>query len=187
LTKASFIYDSNCNKSYHYTDLKTRAGRRELPIIGLTFQVLESISPLNTGPLPDLVFKTITGMPVDRGNLRRSFQRISKKADVPVITLHHLRHTAATNLKNIGIQARDTQLILGHAHITTTQQIYQHSNLEARYIALAQYEEKVVTVSAYCRQIKPSSDLNIQDKNENNFGSGERTRTSDLRLMSPAL
>jgi integrase len=34
--------------------------------------------------------------------------------------------TAASLLKDLGVPARDAQIILGHAHITTTQQIYTH-------------------------------------------------------------
>lgn len=174
-------------KTYHYADLKTQAGRRELPLLEITDNLLKNISRSDTGSLPDLVFKTKTGMPIDRRNLLRSFQRISNHAGLPIIALHHLRHTAATILKDIGTPARDTQLILGHAHITTTQQIYQHSDVEGRYLILEQYEQKLVSVSAYSRQIKPSSDLDMPNFNKANIGSGGWARTTDLRLMSPVL
>lgn len=48
------------------------------------------------------------------------------------IRLHTLRHTAASLLKDLGVPARDAQIILGHAHITTTQQIYTHVDEAAR-------------------------------------------------------
>jgi integrase len=173
--------------NYYYADLKTQAGRRELPLLNMVNEVLKNVTRSDAGPLPDLVFKTSTGMPVDRGNLRRSFQRISRNAGLPVITLHHLRHTAATNLKNLGIPARDTQLILGHAHITTTQQIYQHSGMEERQLALERYEEQFVSESVCSRQIKPSGHLNAQIMANNNSGRGELVRVTNLRLMSPVL
>jgi integrase len=120
------------DQTFHYADLKTQAGRRELPLLDITQNVLQDIPQTDSGSLPDLVFKTVNGNPIDRRNLLRSFKRISKNAGLPLIALHHLRHTAATILKDIGTPARDTQLILGHAHITTTQQIYQHSGIEGR-------------------------------------------------------
>jgi integrase len=40
-------------------------------------------------------------------------------------------------LKDLGVPARDTQIILGHAHISTTQQIYTHVDEPARREALA--------------------------------------------------
>lgn len=113
------------NKSYAYAELKTDAGRRKLPLVETTLAVFSNLSPSTNGPLPDLVFKTPSGLPVDAGNLRKTFKRISKNAGLPIINPHHLRHTAATNLKNLGIAPRDVQSILGHAHISTTMQIYQ--------------------------------------------------------------
>ena len=160
---------------YSLTDVKTQAGHRELPLIDIVYEVLSRVGCSNNGLLPDLVFKTSTYMPIDRGNLRRSFQRISKSAGLPIITLHHLRHTAATILKDLGVPARDTQLILGHAHKSTTQQIYQHADTGTRYIALERFEQNVVNVSAYCRQIKPSKARKLQEAVLINNGSGERT------------
>jgi site-specific recombinase XerD len=50
--------------------------------------------------------------------------------------VHHLRHTTASLLKQLRVPPRDTQMILGHAHISTTMQIYTHVNEEARDSAL---------------------------------------------------
>ncbi len=175
------------DQAFHYTDLKTQAGRRDLPLLDIALNVLQNIPRTDSGALPELVFKTINGNPIDRRNLLRSFKRISKKAGLPNIAMHHLRHTAATILKDIGTPARDTQLILGHAHITTTQQIYQHSGMEGRGLILERYEQKLVSISACSRQIKPSSDIIESKVLNNNFGSGEKLLAINLRLMSPAL
>ncbi len=128
------------DQAFHYTDLKTQAGRRDLPLLDIVHDVLRNIPRTDSGALPELIFKTINGNPIDRRNLLRSFKRISKHAGLPLIRMHDLRHTAATILKDIGVQARDTQLILGHAHISTTQQIYQHSGVEERGLILERYE-----------------------------------------------
>jgi integrase len=50
--------------------------------------------------------------------------------------VHTLRHTTASLLKDLKVPARDTQAILGHAHISTTQQIYTHVDDVARRAAL---------------------------------------------------
>jgi site-specific recombinase XerC len=52
-------------------------------------------------------------------------------------------------------------LILGHAHITTTLQIYQHVDIEDKSKALQQYEQQIVDVSAYGRQSKLSNEKAI--------------------------
>lgn len=66
----------------------------------------------------------------------RTFHQISAEAGLPCIKLHHLRHSAATLVKNLGVPARDAQPIIGHANVTTTQQIYQHADLEGQRIAM---------------------------------------------------
>ena len=46
----------------------------------------------------DLVFRTKNGTPLLNSNFKRSvFNSAIKKAGVPRITIHDLRHTAATN------------------------------------------------------------------------------------------
>jgi integrase len=39
-------------------------------------------------------------------------------------------------LKDLGVPPRDAQIILGHAHIATTQQIYTHVDEAARLDAI---------------------------------------------------
>jgi integrase len=90
-----------------------------------------------------LVFLSSTGTPIDPKNFVRAFHEIRRAADVPHITVHHTRHTAATLLKNLGVPARDAQLILGHAHVTTTQQLYQHGDIQRQARALAQVERQL--------------------------------------------
>ncbi len=143
---------------YVYTEPKTQAGKRELPLTNIIASALSQVPRNDQGPLPDIIFKTSGNMPIDNNNLRRSFKHISKLAGLPIITLHYLRHTAATNLKDLGVAAKEAQSILGHAHISTTLQIYQHSNLDGKSKALEQYEQKLVDMSAYCRQLQPSNE-----------------------------
>jgi integrase len=82
------------------------------------------------------VFTTKTGRPVEPRNLVRSFTRICHDSKIRRIRLHALRHTTASLLKELKVPPRDAQIILGHAHITTTQQIYTHVDEVARRDAL---------------------------------------------------
>ena len=65
-------------------------------------------------------------------NLVRSFARICDHGSVRKIRVHAIRHTTASLLKDLGVPARDAQVILGHSHISTTQQIYTHVDEAAR-------------------------------------------------------
>ena len=91
-----------------------------------------------------LIFLSSTGTPIGPKNFVRAFHEISRKAGLPYIKLHHTRHTAATMLKNLGVPARDAQLILGHAHVTTTQQLYQHADIEGQSQAIARVEQQLL-------------------------------------------
>jgi integrase len=82
------------------------------------------------------VFSTRTGRPIEPRDLVRSFVRIRDSYGIRKIRLHAIRHTTASLLKDLGVPARDAQIILGHAHISTTQQIYTHVDEAARREAL---------------------------------------------------
>ena len=82
------------------------------------------------------MFTTKTGRPVEPRNLVRSFTRICEANGIRRIRVHALRHTTASLLKQLGVPPRDAQVILGHAHVTTTQQIYTHVDEVARRDAL---------------------------------------------------
>jgi integrase len=62
--------------------------------------------------------------------------RICDHHNLRVIRVHDLRHTTASLLKKLHVPPKDTQTILGHAHISTTMQIYTHVDEEARNDAL---------------------------------------------------
>jgi integrase len=66
----------------------------------------------------------------------RSFIRICSDNGIRLIRVHATRRTTASLLKGIGVPARDAQVILGHSHISTTQQIYTHVDEVARREAL---------------------------------------------------
>lgn len=131
----------------HQGPLKTQAGRRDLPlvpVIARTLQAYEHGGEFSHG----LIFITTTGHPIEPQNFTRAFQTICQRSGLRRIKLHHLRHSAATILKDLGIPARDVQLILGHSTIAITQQIYQHDSMASRQAALMRMEESVAPVSA---------------------------------------
>ena len=138
------------------TSVKTRAGARDLPIVPFVEDALRHVDRGNPG---DLVFRTSTGNPVEPHNLARSFRRIVATSGLPTITLHHVRHTTATLLARLNVPPRHAQQILGHANSTTTQQIYQHANLDDQRAAIVGVERLLVNVTnrERCRQIQPST------------------------------
>jgi integrase len=68
-------------------------------------------------------------------------RRICDNNKIRVIKVHHQRHTTASLLKKLRVPPRDIQMILGHAHISTTMQIYTHVDDEARNDALTELND----------------------------------------------
>ena len=146
--------------------VKTEAGRRILPLTpavrdALLIRHIEAygdeviMDGSDAGSYADdLVFLSSTGTPVDPKNFVRTFHEIRDKAGLPRITVHHTRHTAATTLKNLGVPARDAQLILGHSHITTTQQLYQHGDIKGQTEALARVDQILTATVAVKTAVK---------------------------------
>jgi integrase len=125
--------------------VKTTASRRDLPLLSLASEALAIRSESQAADRIELgrawqdnglIFTTKTGRPVEPRNLVRSFQRICTAHGLRVIKVHHLRHTTATLLKNLGVPARDAQLILGHSRLAVTQEIYTHEDRQAQRDAL---------------------------------------------------
>jgi integrase len=123
---------------------------RDLPLIGLARSVLLARredqdadrailgrSWADTG----LVFTTRTGRPVEPRNLVRSFGRICDRGGIRKIRVHAIRHTTASLLKDLAVPPRDAQVILGHAHFLTTQQIYTHVDEVARLDAITKLNQ----------------------------------------------
>jgi integrase len=73
------------------------------------------------------VFSTISGTPANCHNLtNRSWWPLLKKAGLPRMPFHNLRHTAATLLLSQGVRPKLVQELLGHADIATTLNTYSH-------------------------------------------------------------
>ena len=74
----------------------------------------------------DLVFCNATGGPLDPSWQRQTFYGVLKRAGLPAIRFHDLRHTAATLLLSQGVHPKVVSEMLGHATITLTLDTYSH-------------------------------------------------------------
>ncbi len=75
----------------------------------------------------DLVFPNASGGLMIPDNLaKRSFKAALKRAGLPAMRFHDLRHTAATLLLGRGIHPKVVSEMLGHADISITLRVYAH-------------------------------------------------------------
>ena len=58
--------------------------------------------------------------------LRSSFHALLRRADLPIMRFHDLRHTAATVLLGRGVNPKVVSEMLGHSNISITLGLYGH-------------------------------------------------------------
>ncbi len=74
----------------------------------------------------DLVFCDVVGDYFPLSSLEYMFQVLLKKAGLPHMPFHNLRHSAATILLTMGIHPKAVQELLGHSQISMTMDTYSH-------------------------------------------------------------
>lgn len=87
-----------------------------------------------------LVFTSPIGTAVDRSGLQKAFKALLRKAGLPDIRYHDLRHTAATLLLTQGVAARTIMETLGHSQISLTMNTYSHVMPKLRQDAAAKMD-----------------------------------------------
>lgn len=123
--KYSDVYDSKGNKHKEHVVKapKSESGNRTVPLPNFLVTKLKELKLKSTN---DYVFATSTGRPLNQGNINRGHIAICKRAEIDHIPFHSLRHTYATNLLKAGENFKTLQVLLGHADISTTMNIYAH-------------------------------------------------------------
>jgi integrase len=117
-------------------DPKTKKSRRTIRLTRQTVEAFRSHLQRQLREIEEagdlyedqgLVFTTETGTPINPSNLRqRSLAPLLRKAGLPHIRFHDLRHTCATLLFGKGVHPKFVQELLGHASIATTLDTYSH-------------------------------------------------------------
>ena len=128
-------------------DPKTEQSRRDLPIMPEVEKTFLELSKLEHEPNA-LVFRSRTGTPYQPNNVFRFFKKQTRLLGLPEISIHDIRHTVATMIKDGNVPLKDAQMTLGHASPTTTMEYYQHSSLENKSHALAAMWGNVAEKSA---------------------------------------
>ncbi len=126
-----------------FGETKNRA-HRQLPIPPFLRRKLEDHLAAFVGPEPDsLVFTSDTGQPLRLSNFReRIWKPALGRADInPRLRIHDLRHTAASLMMSVGVQAKVVQEHLGHSSYVVTMDRYGHLYPEERIRLAAALED----------------------------------------------
>jgi len=131
------------------TEPKTAKGRRSIQLPPLAIEALESHRTkqlearlqAETWEERDLIFCTSRGTPFIATYIHGVFKALLKKANLPDIRFHDLRHSAATLLLSMGTHPKVVQELLGHSQISMTMDIYSHVMPTMQRDAMAKLNE----------------------------------------------
>lgn len=123
--------------AYKLGELKTPQSRRDLALTQHLKEVLLKEYEQRGQPFGDeLLYISVRGNHLDGRSLLQFFQKSAWEADLKPITLHEIRHTVATQLKDNGVPPKEAQAILGHSSIITTLEIYTHVSADDKRKAI---------------------------------------------------
>jgi integrase len=117
------------------SETKTRRSRRTivLPVIAaealrqqLSTQRSQRRAFGHGWPDGGFVFTSSNGRPLDARNVQRGFRRIVRRAKLPRMRFHDLRHSCASLLLTQGVAPRVVMETLGHSRIAVTMDTYTH-------------------------------------------------------------
>jgi integrase len=133
------------------TSPKTTGSRRSVKLTSKAIEALKRHLERQLGEIDrigslwsenGLIFASEKGEPINRHNLtRRSFKPLLKRAGLPQIRFHDLRHTCATLLLTRNVNVKIVSEMLGHSTIAITLDTYSHVLPNMRDQAAAAMEE----------------------------------------------
>jgi integrase len=135
------------------TSPKTTGSRRSVKLTSKAIEALKRHLERQLGEIDrigslwsenGLIFASEKGEPINRHNLtRRSFKPLLKRAGLPQIRFHDLRHTCATLLLTRNVNVKIVSEMLGHSTIAITLDTYSHVLPNMRDQAAAAMEEAI--------------------------------------------
>ena len=124
--------------------LKTKNAYRTLPLAEDTVDVLQQ-QKKKVGSSP-WVFPSPTGGPISPDSVLHMLHRVLKRAGLPRVRFHDLRHTFATLALQNGVDIKTVSGMLGHFSAGFTLDTYAHVTTAAQKEA-ARTMEKVLTAA----------------------------------------
>ena len=168
LTKSDVNFKANCihirrqlcrtaEKPYFITTPKTSSGIRNIPMTEAVRDTLKKViqnrKPSSVEMIIDgyggFLFLDKDGKPKVAMHLENYMRMMQKRYvelngnSLPKITPHVLRHTFCTNAQQAGLDVKSLQYVMGHSNVSTTLDIYTHSNFDLAQRAFEQIASSI--------------------------------------------
>ena len=108
---------------------KTVNSCREIPICK---ELLAMVKPMKKVVNADFYVLTNEDKPTEPRTYRNYYKKLMEKLDIPKLKYHGLRHSFATRCIEAGCDYKTVSVLLGHANISTTLNLYVHPNMEQK-------------------------------------------------------
>lgn len=112
----------------YLTRPKSRAGWREIPMVGLLRETLLRYTEAHPPGLSGLVFTRDGGRPLDPSADSADWDAALRRAGLPDVKGHSARHTCNTILTELGVPVDVRRQILGHASNAINEAVYTHTS-----------------------------------------------------------
>lgn len=108
---------------------KTEQSQRVVPLPDELARLLEEHKGRQQVRFPNCtyLFASSVGTPLNPRNLNRHLTQTLKRAGLPPVSFHSLRHACATEMLRGKVDVRTVAAILGHSQTSTTLNIYAHA------------------------------------------------------------
>lgn len=106
---------------------KTRSSCREVP---MGKELLAMVKPLKNVVNEDFYVLTNGERPTEPRTYRRYYNNLMVELDIPRLKFHGLRHSFATRCIEAGCDYKTVSVLLGHADVSTTLDLYVHPGIE---------------------------------------------------------
>jgi len=108
---------------------KTKNSMREIPI---SKELMKLVRPLKKLMNDDYFVITNEAKPTEPRTYRNYYKQLLKQLGIPDLKFHGLRHSFATRCIESQCDYKTVSVILGHANISTTLNLYVHPNMEQK-------------------------------------------------------
>ena len=113
---------------------KTKNSCREIP---MSKELLTLVKPLKKVVTPDFYILTNEDSPTEPRTYRNYYKRFMDKLGMKKLKFHGLRHSFATRCIESNCDYKTVSVLLGHANISTTLNLYVHPNMEQKKKCIA--------------------------------------------------
>lgn len=137
-------FQQNANQSMLLVGTpKSKKSFRKIPLPDFLLKLSNELKPYPQNEN----FYVFSGakFPIEPRTYQKLFKRILASAGVKDHKFHAIRHTFATRALELGVDIKTISEILGHSNVSTTLNIYAHSLMEHKRIAIDKLNDMHIT------------------------------------------